>query len=177
MIDENLAIKSDSINATLQSKLGQTDDAQNTDEIESDVCLTNEAQLLRASNDPILGAGYDKHLDGGSMDNVRDAILEISANGGGTLYLNGGTYTGMSRILAGTYNEAAGDVFWMGDTANRPNQVYINNVRIYGGYQLGDGVVAQFGDGWDYALTFGVKNSLSPVIPNSDNRRGTERSS
>ena len=163
----------ESVDESADSTLGLVDDAKNTNEIENESCLTYEAQLLRASNDPILGAGYDKHLDGGSMDNVRDAILEISANGGGTLYLNGGTYTGMSKILTGTYNEAAGDVFWMGDTVNRPNQVYINNVRIYGGYQLGDGVVAQFGDGWDYALTFSVKNSLSPIIPNSGNRRGT----
>ena len=39
--DDN--VKFDSVNASLKATLDQVYDAQNTDEIESEVCLTNEA--------------------------------------------------------------------------------------------------------------------------------------
>ncbi|MBQ6628940.1 MAG: DUF11 domain-containing protein, partial [Methanobrevibacter sp.] len=132
----------------------------------------NNLNSLRASNEnPVLGA-TDRSLDGGTMDDIKSEILYISEHGGGTLYLNGGNYTGATKILAGTYDPDNGDNWWDGDTDNRPNKVYISNVKIYGGSQLGDGVMAKFGDSWDYALTFGVKNSKSPVIPGSTGKRG-----
>ncbi|WP_407374826.1 right-handed parallel beta-helix repeat-containing protein, partial [Methanobrevibacter sp.] len=176
-IDENFKNgKLNSIDTLSTSLLDQADEKDNNGSVKS---LTDEPQLLRANNDgrilsvsndeQILGA-YDISLSGGTMENIRDAILEISANGGGTLYLNGGTYTGASKILAGTFDESQGDNWWDGDSANRPDKVYISNVRIYGGSQIGDNLMANFGDSWDYALTFGVKNSKSPFIPGSGKR-------
>lgn len=169
---QSCSINSNSVDQSSDSILGLANNGQNTNEFENDSTYNGEPEQLRLSIDkePILGA-YDRHLSGGEVSAIRDAILDISANGGGTLYLDGGTYTGTSKILAGSYDESAGDRWWDGDPTDRPDKVYISNVRIYGGYQLGDGIMANVGDGWDYALTFGVKNSKSPLIPASNNTK------
>lgn len=165
---QSCSINSNSVDQSSDSILGLTNNGQNTNEFENDSTYNEEPEQLRLSinEEPILGA-YDMHLSGGEVSAIRDAILNISARGGGTLYLDGGTYTGTSKILAGSYEEGDGN----DDPSSRPDKVYISNVRIYGGYQLGDGLMANVGDGWDYALTFGVKNSKSPLIPASNNTR------
>ncbi|MBQ6350832.1 MAG: DUF11 domain-containing protein, partial [Methanobrevibacter sp.] len=178
------------------SSIGQTDESQNTGETENnenalilrasnDEFLADETQILRAGNDetqslsgddnPILSAPVrgpnDRDLTGGTMDDVKREFLDIAEHGGGgTLYLNGGTYTGGASIMAGN-NPSAGDPWWR-DGEAREDQLYFNNIKIYGGSELGDGVMAQFGDSWDYALVFGIANSKSPVIPGSDDKRG-----
>ncbi|WP_296808798.1 right-handed parallel beta-helix repeat-containing protein [uncultured Methanobrevibacter sp.] len=169
---QSCSINSNSVDQSSDSILGLANNGQNTNEFENDSTYNEEPEQLRLSIDeePILGA-YDVHLSSGTVENIRDKILDISDHGGGTLYLDGGTYTGTSKILAGSYDESAGDRPWDGDRADRPDKVYISNVRIYGGYQLGDGIMANVGDGWDYALTFGVKNSKSPLIPASNNTK------
>ena len=165
---QSCSINSNSVDQSSDSILGLTNNGQNTNEFENDSTYNEEPEQLRLSinEEPILGA-YDMHLSGGEVSAIRDAILNISARGGGTLYLDGGTYTGTSKILAGSYEEGDGN----DDPSSRPDKVYISNVRIYGGYQLGDGLMANVGDGWDYALTFGVKNSKSSLIPASNNTR------
>ena len=126
--DDN--VKFDSVNASLKATLDQVYDAQNTDEIESEVCLTNEAQLLRASNDePVLGAAVE-NMDSGTAQEVVNKILEMSNNGGGTLYLNGGTYTGSGTLQAARYSHPE-----------------ISNVRVIGGSQSDPTQMAIFTDG------------------------------
>ena len=155
------------ISVEKSQELELSSDVDQSDTINNSEKINENPSVLGATNDePVLG--MDRHLSGGTMDDIKKEILDISQNGGGILYLNGGNYTGSTRILAGSYDESNGDNWWDDNGTNsRPDKVYISNVKIYGGYQIGDGIIANFGDSWDYALTFGVRSSKSPFIPNS----------
>ncbi|WP_458457036.1 hypothetical protein [Methanobrevibacter sp.] len=111
------SVNLDSIEESSDSALGQADDAQNTNEIENESRLTfsDKAPILGASNDePVLGT--DQYLNSGTAQQVIDAIVSCSNSGGGTVYLNGGTYTGEGSI-----------------NAVQNQQRYISNVRVVGG--------------------------------------------
>ena len=104
--NEKLNINLDSVSQSSVSTPDQVDDAQNTDEIENESCLTysEKAPILGASNDePILGA--DQNLYGGTARQVMDAIIACSNSGGGTVYLNGGTYLHMGSYIFGVLEE------------------------------------------------------------------------
>lgn len=112
-------INLDSVSQSLVSTPDQVDDAQNTDEIENESCLTysEKAPILGASNDePILGA--DQSLNGGSVQQIMDKIVACSNSGGGTVYLNGGTYYGQASLNAG-----------------QGQMIDIKNVKVVGGSQ------------------------------------------
>ena len=147
------------ISVEKSQELELSSDVDQSDTINNSEKINENPSVLGATNDePVLG--MDRHLSGGTMDDIKKEILDISQNGGGILYLNGGNYTGSTRILAGSYDESNGDNWWDDNGTNsRPDKVYISNVKIYGGYQIGDGIIANFGDSWDYALTFGVRSS------------------
>ena len=107
-----------SVEESSDMKLESIDDQSKENSSEKN---NDDSQILGATNDePVLGV--DRSLNGGTVDDIKREILYISQNGGGTLYLNGGTYTGSSKILAGSYDESNGDRSWDGDGTNsRPN--------------------------------------------------------
>ena len=97
-------IKSDSAKVSSTSKdLADENiiaDEIESDEIESDEKLTNNGKVptLRASSDEEILGAMDHVLEGGSASDVMYWIQQISNNGGGTLYLSGGTYTGQATM-------------------------------------------------------------------------------
>ncbi|MBR5502943.1 MAG: hypothetical protein IKV87_00610, partial [Methanobrevibacter sp.] len=125
--------KSDSVEESSSSNLDLEDGTLNTDEIESDDCLTKDGKVtnLRANK-----LSYDMSLTNGDAQAVMDAIQEISRNNGGTLYLNGQTYGGSAhaRVWTGTgYRDIqAGE------------NIYISNVRIVGGSEGNPNQFAKF---------------------------------
>ena len=100
----------------------------------------NDLTILAASDDePVLGV-RDISLNGGTTQQVMQAILDCSADGGGTVYLNGGTYTGGATL-----------------TAPQGTNSYISNVRVFGGGPNNPNQIAVFqtgGNGDEMALTF-----------------------
>jgi hypothetical protein len=122
-------IKSDSAEMSSTSK-DLADENLYADEIESDDKLTNNGKVptLRANSDEeILGDDHD--LYGGTAQQVMDMIQQISREGGGTLYLHGGTYTGSGII---------------GDNLNRNQMINISNVRVVGGSPGNPNQMARF---------------------------------
>ena len=105
-VDDNLdESELNSIDDTSSPSLDLEDDEQDIDEIESNDCLTlnDKAQLLRASdNEEILGANRD--LYGGTVEQVCQAIREVSNEGGGIVFLHGRTYTGSGNLDGATLN-------------------------------------------------------------------------
>jgi hypothetical protein len=89
-----------SVEKSSGSVLGVSNDDQ-SDENESN--LTNsDAQVLGVSNDDSV-LGNDISLTGwgsGTAQEVMDAIVACSNSGGGTVYLNGRTYTGSATLTA-----------------------------------------------------------------------------
>ena len=135
-VDDNLdESELNSIDDTSSPSLDLEDDEQDIDEIESNDCLTlnDKAQLLRASDNEEILRG-DKHLSGGTAQQVLEAIRDASNEGGGTVYLHGGTYTG-----------TAGWGGW-----GWPNS--LSNVRVVGGSYIGDPTMAKF-TGGGYVFT------------------------
>ena len=135
-VDDNLdESELNSIDDTSSPSLDLEDDEQDIDEIESNDCLTlnDKAQLLRASDNEEILRG-DKHLSGGTAQQVLEAIRDASNEGGGTVYLHGGTYTG-----------TAGWGGW-----GWPNS--LSNVRVVGGGYIGDPTMAKF-TGGGYVFT------------------------
>jgi hypothetical protein len=130
-IDDDLdESKLNSVEESTNPQMDQGNIEQDVDEIESNDCLTlnDKAQLLRASDDePILRA--DRNLTGGTAQDVLEAIRDVSREGGGTVYLNGGTYTGTAEWPG----------WWDQDWPRS-----LSNVRVVGGDYIGDTKMAQF---------------------------------
>ena len=126
-IDGNLNTNVDSVDEADDDSLGKASE-DTIDEIEIDGCLTddNGTQLLRSSNDleiknveiigaedgvEILGASNDEPVLGdnqylyndGTAQDVMDAIVRCSESNGGTVYLNGHTFSGGVTLTAGQY--------------------------------------------------------------------------
>jgi FKBP-type peptidyl-prolyl cis-trans isomerase len=84
-------VKSNSSEELSSSDKDLKDGALNTNEIESDECLEDnnngKVPTLQANK-----LGLDINMTGGSAQDVMNNIVRISRSGGGTLYLNGGTY-------------------------------------------------------------------------------------
>lgn len=103
----------------------------------------NDLTILGASNDvEILGdfnpdsiPNRHRTVSGTSAQAVINAIRDLSNDGGGHLYLNGGSYSG-----SGTLND---------------NGLSISNVWVHGGYQNNPNQMATFNSvGWEGALIF-----------------------
>ena len=123
-------INSNSKEGSSTSDVDLKDDISDSDEIESDEGLTNNGKVptLRASSDEeILGADHD--LYGGSAQQVMNMIQQISGEGGGTLYLHGGTYTGTGTL---------------GDNLAQNQMLNIANVRVVGGSPDNPNQMARF---------------------------------
>lgn len=154
-------IKLDSIDQSSDSKLGLGNDAQNTNEIENESCLTYvRTPILGVSNDePVLGT--DQHLNGygdGSAQDVINAIVQCSNSGGGTVYLYGRTYNGQATLTAGNNQYATMD---------------ITNVRVVGGDPNNPNRIATFNPGNDgTSLTF---KGYSTGIPGQNTPWGSQR--
>lgn len=124
VIDDN--DEHNSVEKSSGSVLGLAKDVQ-SDENESEKNLTkNDAQLLGVSNDEDILSAYNRDLYSGTVSQIVEAIKDISINGGGTLFLHGGTYTG-------SYSN---------------NQVTnIKGVTVCGGDSMGDGKFATLSNG------------------------------
>lgn len=130
-------INLDSMVYLSDSTQDQVDDAQKTDEIENESCLTynDKAPILGASNDdPILGAEVHANSQGWTTAaQVMEGIFRASP--GDIIYLDGMTFTGNT-----------GRPWWASNT--------LTGVTVYGGSYAGDTAKATFtGDG--YVLNFG----------------------
>ena len=135
------------------SSIGQTDESQNTGETENnenalilrasnDEYLANEnvndltygnAQILGVSNNgPVLGAPgfyiFPAIQGTYQTSEIIDKIMEFK-DSGGTIYLNGQTFTGV-----GSYNAAAGE------------HVTIQNIKVHGGHPDNLDLMATFRD-------------------------------
>uniref|UniRef100_UPI0038644ADC hypothetical protein n=1 Tax=Methanobrevibacter sp. TaxID=66852 RepID=UPI0038644ADC len=180
-IDENSLneINLDSIEQSSDSASDLVDDAQNTDEIEDDGCLTynEKAPVLGVSNDePILGVSNDEpvlgatiNLYGGTAQSVVDAIL--NANPGDIIYLNGGTYTGAGKTKDFQW--------WEGHSNNYPFNLgryqtkTISNIKVIGGSERDPDQMATFQpDNDQVALTF---SGYSEGIPDQYTSWGSQR--
>ena len=147
-------IKSNSSEELSSSDKDLKDGALNTNEIESDECLEDnnngKVPTLQANK-----LGLDINMTGGSAQDVMNNIVRISRSGGGTLYLNGGTYGGSGNITAG------------------PNEIInITNVRIVGGNESNPNQMATFSS-TGIALTFSGSQATDPI----DGHRGFTNSS
>ena len=150
--EDNQNLDEVSLSSNEESSTSNTDlkdGTSNNDEIEEDVSLSNENDedssiesdeyLPNNGKVPTLQAnqlGADHTLNGGSAQDVMDMIQQISREGGGTLYLNGGTYTGgaHARIWTGNGYRDVG----------RNEVINISNVRVVGGSQTNPNQVAIF---------------------------------
>ena len=124
-------INSNSKEGSSTSDVDLKDDISDSDEIESDEGLTNNGKVptLRASSDEEILGAMDHELHGGTASDVMNWIQQISDNGGGTLYLNGGTYTGQAT---------------MGGNLGRNQMINITNVRVVGGSPDNPNQIATF---------------------------------
>ncbi|WP_171776176.1 DUF11 domain-containing protein [Methanobrevibacter ruminantium] len=118
-------IKSNSTEESSSSNLDLEDGTLNNDEIESDDCLTKNGKEATLQANKL---SLDINMSRGTAQDVLDAIVRISSQGGGTLYLNGGTYTegGHARV----YNN---DTDSFRNIVRNDGIVDISNVRVVGG--------------------------------------------
>lgn len=140
-------IKSDSNEGSSTSNADLKDDISDADKIESDEKITNNGKVptLRASSDEEILC-YDHEISGGSAQDVMHLIIQTSNEGGGTIYLNGGTYSGSTHA----------QVFENGQWRDigRNEKVSIKNVKIVGGSRTNPNLRATFNSGTVYALNF-----------------------
>ena len=120
-------------NDEIEDDVSLSNESDEDSSIESDECLTNNGKVPTLRANP-LGADHD--LTGGQAQEVMDMIQQISREGGGTLYLNGGTYQGSAhaRIWTGNGYRDVG----------RNEIINISNVRVVGGSRTNPNQVATF---------------------------------
>ena len=120
-------------NDEIEDDVSLSNESDEDSSIESDECLTNNGKVPTLRANPL---GADHTLNGGSAQAVMDMIQQISREGGGTLYLNGGTYQGSAhaRIWTGNGYRDVG----------RNEVINISNVRVVGGNQTHPDQIAIF---------------------------------
>ena len=121
-VEEGTVYDSLSVDDEVQLESSDMDEIMtNTDDESEDSLQSLGSSHILTSNDNEEILGAEIHLNGGTVENISQAIL--SASPGSIIYLNGATYTGSSSLL---------------------NRATINDIQVCGGSFIGDSEMATF---------------------------------